>query len=334
MNLIEKPLLRLIQRKVSNWFDLERAQAKIYNGFSATDGSPEKSWPDPAKIPAGGEIPFTLKNIFVVGKYLKSSINQGMKALQSLDRNPSKPKSTISPEKLQGFERYATSLGIGAMGYAKIPRQLIFKDRAVLYDSAIVLLKEMPKEKVDKAPSIETFKMVFESYDSLSRIVNQLTDYLRKEGYGAQAGYPLGGLNLYPPLATAAGLGWMGRHGLLITPQFGPRQRIGAIFTSIDDLPFAESNSHSWIAGFCKTCGRCIRSCPEEAIRERPLIHASGRKTHIVREKCLPFFVTKHGCTICVKECSFSKTPYADIFKSVARFQEKKETNKQEQSVP
>ena len=328
MNLIEKPILKLIQRKISNWFDMERSQAKVYNGFASAEGSPEKSWPDPAKIPSGGEIPFTIKNVFIVGKYLKSSINEGMKALQSLDSNPSEPKSTISPEKLQEFESYAKSLGIGAIGYTKLPRQLIFKDRAVLYDNAIVLLKEMDKDKVAKAPSIATFKMVFESYNSLSKIVNDLTGYLRKQGYGAQGGYPLGGLNLYPPLATAAGLGWMGRHGLLITPQFGPRQRIGAIFTSIENLPFAKTNPHSWIGGFCNTCGRCIRSCPEEAIRERPLIHDSGRKTHIIREKCLPFFVTKHGCTICVKECSFAKRRYEDIHKSFVRLQEKKESNK------
>ena len=216
-------------------------------------------------------------------------------------------------------------MGIGDIGYAKLPRHLIFKERAVLYDSAIVLLKEMPKDKVDKAPSIATFKMVFESYDSLSKIVNNLTEYLRKQGYGAQGGYPLGGLNLYPPLAAAAGLGWMGRHGLLITPQFGPRQRIGAIFTSIENLPFGKTNPHSWIGNFCGTCGRCIRTCPQEAIREHPVIHDSGRKTHIIREKCLPYFVTKHGCTVCVKECSFSRRHYDDIHKSFLRLQEKKD---------
>ena len=86
--------------------------------------------------------------------------------------------------------------------------------------------------------------------------------------------------------------------------------------------------AHSWIGGFCDTCGRCIRSCPEKAIREHPLIHDSGRKTHIIREKCLPFFVTKHGCTICVKECSFAKRRYEDIYKAFVRLQGKKNQRK------
>jgi epoxyqueuosine reductase len=317
MNLIDKAILKFIQHKVCHWFNLERSLTKVPKSCRATEGSPEKTWPDPEKIPLGGEVPFSVRNIFIVGMHLKSSIREGVKAIQSLDENPSEPRSTISPEVLEAFESHAKSLGIGAIGYARLPHQLIFKDRAVLYDNVIVLLKEMDKDKIAKAPSVATFKMVFETYDALGKIVNALTGYLRKLGYGAQGGHPLGGLTLYPPLASAAGLGWMGRHGLLITPEFGPRQRIGAIFTSISNLPFTEGNAHSWIQDFCSKCGRCIRACPSKAICEQPVIHESGRRTHIVREKCLPIFVTQEGCTICVKECSFSRRSYEDIRQSL-----------------
>ena len=320
MNPLEKIILKLIQGKIANWFALERTLTKLPNCYKSVEGSPEKSWPNPDKIPLGGEIPFNIKNIFRVGMRLKSCIHQGEKAIRSIEGNPSSPTTSISLEELKTFENYAKSLGIGAIGYAKLPRKLIFKDRAVLYENAIIFLKEMPKDKIDKAPSIATFKMVFESYDSLGKIINELTTHLRSLGFGAQGGHPLGGLNLYPPLAVAAGLGWMGRHGLLVTPQFGPRQRIGAIFTSIENLPIAKGNSHSWIGDFCKKCGRCIRSCHSDAIRQTPLVHDSGRKTHIIRKKCLPIFVTKHGCTICVKECSFCKSSYEDIHKGFLKF--------------
>jgi len=235
------------------------------------------------------------------------------------------PKSTISPEDLKTFENHSKSLGIGVIGYTRLPRQLIFKDRAVLYDNAIILLKEMDNDKIAKAPSVDTFKMVMGTYDSLSKTVNALTGYLRELGYGAQGGYPLGGLTLFPPLAAAAGLGWNGRHGLLITPQFGPRQRIAAIYTSINNLPLSESNTHTWISDFCENCGRCIRTCPAKAIRESPLIHESGRRTHIIRDKCLPFFVNDQGCTVCIKECSFTKKSYEHIFK---RFSKRKQNQK------
>jgi len=316
MNLIDQIMLKVIGHKVSRWFDLERSLTKVPNSYGATELSPMKTWPDPEKIPLGGEVPFSLRNIFLVGLYLKSCIHQGVKAIQSLKENPPEPKITIARQALHDFEKYAKSLGIGAIGYVQLPRELIFKDRAVLYDKAIVFLKEMDKDKIDRAPSVATFRMVFETYDSLGKLVNTLTSDLRQKGYGAQGGHPLGGLVLYPPLAVAAGLGWMGRHGLLITPQFGPRQRIAAIFTSIENLPIAENNPHSWISGFCDKCGRCIRTCPPKAIREDPVIHESGRKTHIIREKCLPVFVNQEGCTVCVKECSFSRRSYDDIHKS------------------
>lgn len=316
MNLIDKTILKLIGRKVSHWFDLERSLTKDPHNYGATELSPEKTWPDPEKIPLGGEVPFSLRNIFLVGLLLKSSIHQGIKSIKSLKKNPSDPKRIIYPRALHDFESKAKSLGIGVIGYVQLPRKLIFKERAVLYDKAIVLLMEMDKDKIDKAPSVDTFKMVFETYDSLGKNVNILTRYLRQKGYGAQGGHPLGGLVLYPPLAAAAGLGWMGRHGLLITPRFGPRQRIAAIFTSIENLPVNENNPHSWIQGFCDKCGRCIRTCPPKAIRKLPVMHKSGRKTHIIREKCLPVFVGQDGCTVCVKECLFTRKSYDDIHKS------------------
>ncbi|MFC1869064.1 4Fe-4S binding protein [Thermodesulfobacteriota bacterium] len=319
MNLLEKIILKLIQRKISRWFETERSLSKRSNSLTAVESSPEKTWPDPAKIPEGGEIPFSLKNMTVVGPLLRSCIHQGSLAIESLKDNPSDPKSRVDPEFLEEFERHARSLGIGAVGYTRLPRKLIFKERAVLFENAIVLLKEMDKDKIAKAPSLETFKMIFETYDSLGKIVNELTDYLRKRGYGAQGGHPLGGLVLYPPLASLAGLGWLGRHGLLISPQFGPRQRIGAIFTNIENLPFAGENSHSWIEDFCAACGLCIRACPSKAIYEEPIVHESGRKTHISREKCLPVFVKEHACTVCVKACVFAKTNYNDIYNKFMR---------------
>jgi len=77
MDLIDKIILKIIQRKVSHWFDLERSHANLPNAYGATKESPEKTWPNPDKIPLGGEVPFSIKNFFIVGKYLKSSINQG-----------------------------------------------------------------------------------------------------------------------------------------------------------------------------------------------------------------------------------------------------------------
>ena len=229
-NILEKLILQVIKLKVSRWFELEKTLSKKDEFIKSSNLSPEKTWPNPDDIPKGGEIPFSMQNIKVIGRYLKNCISEGTYAIKSLKENSNSPKSTISTDQLLAFKNYALSLGVKEIGFTKIPRELIFKERAIRYDNAIVLILEMDKESISNAPSIETFKTFFETYDSLGVITNKLTKYLREQNFYAQASHPLGGLVLYPPLAQKAGLGWLGKHGLLITPQFGARQRISAIF--------------------------------------------------------------------------------------------------------
>ncbi|MDD4802149.1 MAG: 4Fe-4S binding protein [Syntrophomonas sp.] len=314
MNIIEKAFLKVIRNKVAKWFNLERSLTSLENVYTSTENSPERSWPNPDRIPSGEEVPFSLKNIPIVGNSLRSAIDDGVKAIKSIQENPKLGRLSIADHELKEFEALARLKGIGAIGYTKLPAHLIFKDRAVLYNTAIVLIMEMDSIAIKNAPSVDTFRMVMSTYDKLGKVTNLLTEKLRKMGYQAQAGHPLGGLVLYPPLAVKAGMGWFGRHGLLITPHFGPRQRIAAIFANIDNLPLSEANEHSWIGKFCDRCGKCIRECPSNAILELPIEHKSGRKTHIIRENCLPLFVKQQGCTICVKECSFTNNSYKDLY--------------------
>jgi len=316
-NLLEKLILKIIQLRVARWFQHEKKLTEMNNFIKSTELSPEKTWPDPDKITKGGEIPFSMQNITVIGKYLRSCIKQGELTISSINKNSNNPTNSITIQQLDNFIKYAKSLGIEHVGFTKIPRKLIFRKRAIRYDNSIVLIKEMNKTTIAKAPSIETLRTVFETYDSLGIITNKLTDYLRKNNFYAQASHPLGGLVLYPPLAQKAGLGWLGKHGLLITPQFGARQRISAIFTNIENLPFSENNEHGWIEQFCDTCNKCIRKCPPNAILKQPIVHPSKRETHIDRSKCLPYFNENKGCSICIKECVFS---YADYYTIKIKF--------------
>ena len=127
--------------------------------------------------------------------------------------------------------------------------------------------------------------MIMRTYDDLGKASAQLTTFLRAHGFSAQAGHPLGGLVLYPPLAELAGIGYHGRHGLIITPEHGSRVRLTAIYTNIENLPFAKDNSHEWINSFCQKCGRCIRKCPGFAIQEEPFLQQNGLLTHVIKSK-------------------------------------------------
>jgi len=315
-NLLEILILKIIQFKVRHWFNLEKKLSVKKNYIKSVDYSPEKTWPNPDKIPGGEEIPFSLRNIRIIGKHLRSCIKEGELAIKSIKNNNDNFIHSITDEQLKDFKKYAKSLGIDNIGFTKIPRQLIFKERAICYENAIVLIKEMDKNAISKAPSVTTLKSVFETYDTLGILTNKLTDYLKENNFYAQASHPLGGLVLYPPLAQKAGLGWLGKHGLLITPKFGSRQRISAIFTSINNLPYNKNNKHKWIKDFCDKCNKCVRKCPPKAIFDTAIVHPSKRETHIDRKKCLPYFNKNYGCSICLKECVFSNIDYNKIKES------------------
>ena len=282
--------------------------------------------------PTRFEIPLEAMNCFVQGKVSKmfsfkalpimaGSLKGMLRGFKDLKKNPIHLKTEINNEDLKALEDFASTIGVGMMGYCKLTPELIFQNKGILYENAIVVIMEMEKEKMDKAPSYDSFHEVHRTYRDLGYVTNDIADFLRSRGFGAHPVHPLGGAVLYPPLAKKAGLGWQGRHGMLITPKFGPRMRIAAVFTSIENLPITEENPHSWIEKFCATCGLCIRKCPTKAIRESVIKYGPGLLNHIDREKCFPYFIEEHGCSVCIKECQFNKIGYEHL---KAKFENRK----------
>ncbi|MFW9770088.1 MAG: 4Fe-4S binding protein [Candidatus Thorarchaeota archaeon] len=246
-------------------------------------------------------------------RVLPSMFSNLKKAVKSLPDNPAKAPSESSPEFLDRLVEYARSVGVDSIGFSKLRREEIFQEQGILHENAIVLTQEMDWEKIEAAPSRPTMVMIMRTYNTLGIAANKIAEYLRAHGFSAQAGHPLGGLALYVPLALRAGLGWVGRNGLLITPEFGPRVRIAAVYTNIENLPFAEINVHSWISDYCSTCGLCIRKCPAGAIQDEPITHDSGRMTFVTLDKCFPYFAEYYGCSICIKVCPFNRQSYTDL---------------------
>ena len=189
----------------------------------------------------------------------------------------------------------------------------MFQDTAIRYTQAVVLVMEMDRERMDLAPNPDTAVMVHETYNALGQVSNRIADWLRERGYAAHAGHPLGGMALYPPMAQAAGLGWRGINGLVITPQFGPCVRLAAVFTEIDNFPVYVGDEHAWVLDFCEKCRRCIRDCPPAAFYESPTHHENGLVTVLDNGKCFPYFMAYHGCSICIKVCPFHQQGYHKV---------------------
>ncbi len=235
------------------------------------------------------------------------------KSVRDLERNPINGKKYIDTDTLVELRSFAQSIGANKIGFASVPQAWVFQDTAIRFTQAIVLVMEMDKERMDLAPNRDTAVMVHETYNQLGQISNTIADWLRERGYAAHAGHPLGGMALYPPMAQAAGLGWRGINGLVITPEFGPRVRLAAVFTEIENFPVYEGSEHAWILDFCALCRRCVRECPPDAFYETPIYHENGLVTVLDNGKCFPYFAKYHGCSICIKVCPFNRRGYDKI---------------------
>lgn len=249
-------------------------------------------------------------------KYLIGSLRELKKSVKSLRNNPYKGNKTITPEFLNELENYAKYLGISGIGYTYVSESQMFKDSIVLFKNAIVFTMEMKKDEIEQAPSIQTNIEVFRTYYELGRSVNLIAEFLRENGYNAQA-IPAISSNLnLSVMARDAGLGDFGKHGLLITKEFGPSVRLAAVLTDINNLPFYNENNKKWIKNFCDYCNVCVRKCPAKAIYEKPLVFEDGSEQHIDYKKCAMPFSKQYGCTICIKECTFFKSDYEKIKKA------------------
>ena len=104
--------------------------------------------------------------------------------------------------------------------------------------------------------------------------------------------------------AHLAGLGWIGKSCLLITPDRGPRVRWVSVLT---DAPFTPSGMP--MSSQCGDCTMCIDSCPVQAFTGRPFIENEPRETRFDAAAWDRYFreLEKNGmiavCGICLYIC-------------------------------
>ena len=259
-----------------------------------------------------------IRQMRFVGKYLVQSVRDMANGAKSIRSNPYSGQTMIDNGTLEELEAYARSLGIADIGYTKVNPRYIFNGFSILYANAMIFTIEMDKEKIKSAPDMASFVEIFRTYQRVGEIVNQVAEFLRARGYNAHAGPAIGGDVNYIPVAIDSGLGVAGKNGLLITKNNGPRVRLAAVFTDIENLPFSQENPHGWIREYCEGCNLCIEKCPADAIYSAPIILKDGGPVYIDHTKCADPFSNENGCTLCIKYCPFS---YGDYGKLKAQFE-------------
>ena len=119
----------------------------------------------------------------------------------------------------------------------------------------------------------------------------------------------LEGLISHKMVATRAGLGWIGKNALLITPQYGPRIRLVSVLTNAPLRPLPPVSESK-----CGRCFLCVKACPAGALKGRNWTVNTKREDLMKVDLCHE--VTKHNkkifaeaiCGICISVCPIGKT--------------------------
>jgi len=111
--------------------------------------------------------------------------------------------------------------------------------------------------------------------------------------------------------AVRAGLGWIGKHTNLITPEFGSWLFIGELLLNLE-LEY----DNQTIEDHCGTCTLCIDACPTQAITEPYVVDSNqciSYATIELRDAEMPARVGQHlegwlyGCDICQDVCPWNR---------------------------
>jgi ferredoxin len=175
------------------------------------------------------------------------------------------------------------------------------------HEYAIALTVEMDKEMVDRAPQGPIVMESARQYLNSGAMAVQVAQCIRGLGYDARAHID-GNYRLVCPLvARDAGLGEIGRMGLLMTPELGPRVRVAVVTTSLP-LVTDERNCDPTVIDFCARCRKCADACPSRAIPFGDRAEIDGvRRWQIDSEACYTLWC-KLGtdCGRCMAVCPYS----------------------------
>jgi epoxyqueuosine reductase QueG len=110
---------------------------------------------------------------------------------------------------------------------------------------------------------------------------------------------------LHLPLAVQAGLGQLGKHGSLITKEFGSNLRLATVLTN---MPLAyDEPVDSGVDDFCESCQICVTNCPPQAIFDTKQMVRGVEKWYVDFDKCVPYFAMNNSCGICVAVCPWTE---------------------------
>lgn len=181
------------------------------------------------------------------------------------------------------------------------------------YKYAVVMLFEQSYDLLSYYPNLVANAVSSLGYSNMAITSHYLSHYIRNLGFDV-IDCTTNDVALSIPMAMQAGLGDIGRNGILISPIYGPRVRIAKILTDLPLVP--DSPIDFGVTEFCKSCEICAEKCPSESIKygDRTIEPNNisnargGLKWPINAETCRMYWgKMNQGCSVCMANCPFNK---------------------------
>ena len=175
--------------------------------------------------------------------------------------------------------------------------------------NVIVMATAMDADLIRQAPGYAASTATGVGYSRMAFLTCLMAEFIRNLGYTA---IPMGNDSaLSIPLAIAAGLGRLGRNGILLTEKYGACVRLCKVVT---DMPLEPDDAPAQaIREECRSCRICAEACPAAAIAndQEPSFDVPGRSNNrgihrwaVDPERCYGFWLKNgSGCSVCIARC-------------------------------
>lgn len=242
-----------------------------------------------------------------------------IEALKPMVNGPvSKNKTDIDPIRIGDYiKTWCKKLGSHSVGFTELKDYHLYshKGRGDLYGKeidnqhkyAIAISIEMEHEMIQTAPKGPVVMESTQQYLNSGTIALQVANFIRNMGYSARAHID-GNYELICPLvARDAGLGEIGRMGLLMTPKLGPRVRLAVVTTDMP-LLLEDKKDFSPAIDFCTICKKCADVCPSRSISFEDRKEIGGvLRWQINSESCFTYWCSSGtDCGRCMAVCPYS----------------------------
>jgi reductive dehalogenase len=144
------------------------------------------------------------------------------------------------------------------------------------------------------------------AYSKVAFVAAQVASFVANLGFSATANHFQHYDVLLVPMAVDAGLGEVGRLGLLMTKEFGPRVRLGCVTTDLALVP--DGPVDIGVEGFCRVCKKCAHCCPSGSISfDDPREIDGVLKWKLDAETCFEYWAgVGTDCCLCMRVCPWS----------------------------